>query len=241
MMNYLIYMSYDGTNYYGFQRLKKYPTIQNELEKSLSKIFKQDISVKGAGRTDKGVHALCQCASFNAPFYIEPGNLTRAINRYLPMDIRIEKTEIKEDDFHARFSVKKKVYKYLINNGEFNPFFNNYYYQDDSKISIKKLKKISKLFIGTHDFNNFISGKVDKSISNIFKINIEKKNNIIIINITGTHFYKYMVRNIVGAMLDYNRGKASFDTIKRMLENPKKPAQLTTISPSGLYLSKIYY
>lgn len=241
MIRYLIRITYDGSNYYGFQRLNSYPTIQSQIEIALSKIFKEKIDIKGAGRTDRYVHALDQCASFDAPFYIKPSKLTMAINRHLPKDIRIKKSEIKDSHFHARFSVKEKVYEYRINVGEFNPLFINYYYQPERKIIVSKLKKAAKLFIGTHDYNNFVSGENSNTISNVKKITITKRKNIITIKLLGTHFYKYMVRNIVGALIDYNNNKTTLEEIKMLLSSPEKSKQLTTISPKGLYLTKIYY
>ena len=241
MINYLIRVSYDGSKYYGFQRLKNYPTIQSEIEKALTKIFKQEILVKGAGRTDKGVHALDQCASFEASKRIACSDLVKAINRYLPMDIRVTKCDEKNPDFHARFSVVKKIYEYRINVGKFSPFYINYYYQPKEKVNIKKLKKASKVFVGTHDFKNFVSGSHHNTISNILKINISKNKNILVIRIVGTSFYKYMVRNIVGALLDYNKDKITINDLFNMLNNPDNKRQLTTICPNGLYLTKIYY
>lgn len=241
MTKYLLRMSYDGTNYYGFQRLKGHPSIQNELEKALQRVFKQDVEIKGAGRTDKNVHALDQCASFDAPFEIKNDKLIKAINRYLPMDIRITNCEKVSNDFHARFSVKRKIYEYKINIGTYNPLINNYYYQPNYKINLNKIKKASKVFIGVYDFNNFVSGSYSNTISKINDIKIIKKKNVITIRIIGTHFYKYMVRNIVGALMDYNKDKVSINDLMQMLEKPEQKKQLTTISPNGLYLTKIYY
>ena len=241
MIKYLLRVSYDGSNYYGFQRLKNHPTIQDEIEKSLYKVYKQEVLIKGAGRTDKNVHALDQGVSFDAPFKIDNKDLVCAINRHLPEDIRVKKAEIKNDDFHARFSVKKKIYEYKINVGEYNPLFVNYYYQPKEDISITNLRKAAKVFVGLHDFNNFVSGEHKNTISNIYKIKISKRNNIISIKIIGTNFYKYMVRNIVGAMLDYNKKKVKINDLKNMLDKPNETKQLTTICPNGLYLVKIYY
>ena len=241
MVKYLIRVIYDGSNYYGFQRLNNYPTIQNEMEKSLSKVYKQKVIVKGAGRTDKNVHALDQGVSFDAPFKMSNTSLISAINRQLPQDIRVISCEEKTADFHARFSVKKKVYEYRINTGIFNPFFVKYYYQPKEKIFIRRLKTAAKIFVGEHDFKNFVSGQHKNTVSHIYNIKITKRKDIISIRITGTSFYKYMVRNIIGAMLDYNKGKINLNGLQNMLDNPTNKRQLTTISPNGLYLTKIYY
>ena len=241
MTNYLIRLSYDGSKYYGFQRIRNYPCIQSEVEKAISKVCKEKIRIKGAGRTDKGVHALDQCASFSSPLKINCESMKRAINRYLPMDIRVNSCLEVADDFHARFSVKKKIYEYKIYLGEYNPLLVNYYYQPKEKINIRKIRKSAKVFIGLHDFKNFVSGAHDNTKSQIYKIRIFKRNNILTIRIVGTSFYKYMVRNIVGALLDYNKEKVTLCELKKMVEDVANKKQLTTAVPYGLYLTKIYY
>lgn len=241
MLRYLLRVSYDGSKYYGFQRLPKLPSVQSELEQAISKVFKEKIEIKGAGRTDRGVHALDQCVSFDAPFEIKEKDLKLAINRHLSEYIHVTEAKKVSDLFHARFSVKKKVYEYKINIGKYDPLYSSYYYQPKKPINIKGIKKASKVFIGLHDFKNFVSGEHEKTISRIYKIRIMKKNNILTIRIVGTNFYKYMVRNIVGAMLDYSSEKVSINDLKEMLNNPKKKRQLSTACPNGLYLVKIYY
>jgi tRNA pseudouridine38-40 synthase len=241
MLRYLLRITYDGSKYYGFQRLKKNPSVQKELEEALSKVFKENIEIKGSGRTDKGVHAIDQCVSFDAPFEIDSVSLIKAVNRRLSNNVYVKAAKRVSSDFHARFSVKKKGYEYKINVGEYSPLLNDYYYQPREKINLKRLRKAARLFIGTHDYKNFVSGEHENTISNIYKITINKKNNIIIIKIIGTKFYKYMVRNIVGALLDYNKEKVDLDSIKSMLDNPQNKVQLTTICPNGLYLTKIIY
>ena len=242
MIKYLIRISYDGSKFYGFQRLNDLPTIQKSIEEAVSFIFKEEILVKGAGRTDKGVHALDQCISFDAPFYMKCNDLKNAINRHIGEYIHVNKVSLKNKDFHARFSVKEKKYVYKINVGNYDPLLQDYIYQPKFKISINKLREASRVFLGLHDFKNFVSGEDhNNTISNISEIRISKKNNIILISLKGKAFYKYMVRNIVGALLDYNKGKVSLDELNNMINNPNIRHQLTTSPSNGLYLAKIYY
>lgn len=240
-MRYLVKVAYDGSKFYGFQRLNDLPTVQKEIEKSLKKIFKKDVLIKGAGRTDKGVHALGQCFHFDVDYEIALNNLKKAIQRYLSNYILIKECWVVDENFHARFSVRKKQYVYKINCGDFSPLNEDYYLQTKFNINVKKLKQVSKLFLGQHDFKNFVSGENGNTVSIIYDIKIKRKGKIINIVFAGKSFYKYMVRNLVGAMLDYNKGKVDLNDIKKMLDYPENSKQLSTAPAKGLYLEKIYY
>ena len=129
-MRYLISVSYDGSKFYGFQRLNKKKTIQSELEKALTKINNgKYTSITATGRTDKGVHALCQYGHADIDVEINEKKLKRALNSNLPDDIHVIETKIVANDFHARYGVKSKTYRYIINVGEYNPLERNYVFQ----------------------------------------------------------------------------------------------------------------
>src|SRR5574344_95143 len=142
-MKYLITISYDGSNFYGFQRQNKKRTIQNEIEMALSIINKKKTEIKGAGRTDKGVHAYGQRACFLLDYEILPARLKKALNDILPNDIYITDCEVVNNAFHPRFDVKEKTYVYKINIGAYDPLLNNYYYQMMYPINYKKLREVS--------------------------------------------------------------------------------------------------
>lgn len=240
-MRYLIKFMYDGSNYYGFQRQKDKINVQSELEDALSFIAKEKIEIKGAGRTDRGVHALMQCAHFDLKLKIATKDLKKAIERNCSKNIKILSCDKVKDKFHARFDVKEKIYMYKINIGSETPFLNDYYYQPKEQISIRKLKQVAKLFLGIHDYKNFVSGCHQNTIGEIKKIIIKKKKKEIYLYFVGKSFYRYMVRNIVGAMLDYNKSKVSVVEIKKMLDEPNLKKQLSTAPSQGLYLYKIKY
>ncbi len=240
-MKYLISMSYNGSKFYGFQRLKDYNTVQKKLEEALTIINKKEVTIKGAGRTDHGVHAYDQKASFNLDIAIEPSNLKKALNSLVAPSIYITNVTQVPDAFHARFNTIKKEYIYKINLGEFSPFLEDYTYQPNYKLNIKEMQKCAKLFLGIHDFHNFVSGTRDNYQCIIYSIDFKKKNDILEIKFTGKSFYRYMVRNLVGAMLDVSNKKATLKEIKAALDNPEKKKQFKTASPQGLYLNKIYY
>ena len=240
-MRYLVELSYDGSNFNGFQRLNDERSVQAELEHALSIINKADVEVKGAGRTDKGVHALGQRAHFDLDVDVPIDRLQTALNDILPGDIRIISIEKVTQDFHARFNVTKKVYEYKINTGEYDVFKNNYYYQYKYDFNIDILKEVASLFIGVHNFKNFVSGERDNYEAIIYNIDINKDKDIITITFEGKSFYRYMVRNLVGAMLDVARGKATIEDVKNMLDNYDIDKHLSCAPANGLYLNKIYY
>ena len=240
-MRYLVELSYDGSNFNGFQRLNDERSVQNELELALSIINKAQVEVKGAGRTDRGVHALGQRAHFDLDVKVPVDRLKTAINSILPGDIRVVDIKEVDKDFHARFNVSKKIYQYKINTGEYDVFKNNYYYQYQYDFDIDMLKEVAKLFIGVHNFDNFVSGERDNSEAIIYDINIEKEDDIITITFEGKSFYRYMVRNMVGAMLDVALGKATLDSVKDALENSNVKKTFSCAVPQGLYLVKIFY
>jgi len=240
-VRYLVELSYDGSNFNGFQRLNDERSVQAELEHALSIINKADVEVKGAGRTDKGVHALGQRAHFDLDVDVPIDRLKTALNDILPGDIRIISIEKVTQDFHARFNVTKKVYEYKINTGEYDVFKNNYYYQYKYDFNIDILKEVASLFIGVHNFKNFVSGERDNYEAIIYNIDINKDNDIITITFEGKSFYRYMVRNLVGAMLDVARGKATIEDVKNMLDNYDIDKHLSCAPANGLYLNKIYY
>ena len=240
-MRYLVELSYDGSNFNGFQRLNDERSVQAELEHALSIINKADVEVKGAGRTDKGVHALGQRAHFELDVDVPIDRLKTALNDILPGDIRIISIEKVTQDFHARFNVTKKVYEYKINTGEYDVFKNNYYYQYKYDFNIDILKEVASLFIGVHNFKNFVSGERDNYEAIIYNIDINKDKDIITITFEGKSFYRYMVRNMVGAMLDVALGKATLDSVKDALENSNVKKTFSCAVPQGLYLVKIFY
>ena len=174
-------------------------------------------------------------------YEINLNSLKKAIQRYVSDYILIKSCNYVDEYFHARFSVKKKVYAYKINLGEASPLKEDYYLQPKFTIDSKKLKKVSKLFIGQYDFKNFVSGENSNTVSVIYDIKIKKEKDILSIIFVGKAFYKYMVRNLVGAMLDYNKGKVSLGDLRKMLENPEIAMQLSTAPAKGLYLEKIFY
>ncbi len=240
-MRYFIKIQYDGSKFFGFQRQSHKKTIQGELESALSLINKSPVVVKGAGRTDVGVHAYGQGVHFDLDVIVPAERLKRAINSIVHPYIHVVLCKKVSDDFHARFSAQKKSYVYKIWRGDFSPFKEDYFLQYDNPIDIEKLKECACLFVGQYDFHNFVSGFRDNSNGTIYDVNILESENVITIRFVGKSFYRYMVRNLVGAMLDYNEGNCDILLLEKMLKVKNFDYQLRTAKSQGLYLEEVCY
>lgn len=240
-MRYLAKISYDGSKFYGFQKLNNYKTVQEELEKALTKINKSVVLVKGAGRTDRGVHAFNQGISFELNINIDVDHLKEAINSLIDKSIYVNEVLEMHNDFHARFDCLEKTYQYVINMGEYDPIDNNYIYNYGYKLNVNKIKKAAKYLIGPHSYKAFTSGNRDNYNSIIYSIKIQKKKDILLITFKGKSFYRYMIRNMVGALILIGCGKQDPIIIKEMLDTENKKYNYITAPANGLYLVDVKY
>ena len=240
-MRYLISVSYNGSKFFGFQRLDKKRSVQGELEKVLTKLNKTVVYVKGAGRTDRGVHARDQKVHFDLSVDIPANRLVDAMNSMLSDDIRVNNAVIVDDAFHARFDVKRKVYTYIINLSEYDSINNDLVYNYNRKLDIGAIKKASKYLLGMNSYEAFTSGERDSYNSIIYSIKFTKKNNLLYIRFEGKSFYRYMVRNMVGALILVGSGKAKPLAIKEMINNKNHKYNYVTVPANGLYLDKVSY
>lgn len=240
-MRYLAKISYDGSKFYGFQKLNNHKTVQEELEKALTKINKSVVLVKGAGRTDKGVHAFNQGISFELNIIIDVDSLKEAMNSLLDQGIYVNEIREMPNDFHARFDALEKTYQYVINMGEYDPIDNDYIYNYGYKLNINKMKKAAKYLVGLHSYKAFTSGERDNYNSVIYSVKLKKKKDILLITFRGKSFYRYMIRNMVGALILVGSGKKEPEIIKEMLEKDKKKYNYITVPSNGLYLVDVKY
>lgn len=238
-MRYMASVSYDGSSFYGFQKLNNHKTVQGELEKSLTKINKTLCLVKGAGRTDRGVHAVDQVIHFDLNINIDEQHLKKAINSIIDKSIYVNYCQIVNDSFHARHSVRNKVYEYAINTGEYNPIENKYIYNYCHKLNLKIMKKAAHKLLGIHSYKSFVSGTRDNYNSEIKKIKFFQKKDILIIRFEGKSFYRYMIRNLVGCLIAISEGKITLEELNEMLN--EKEIKYKTAPACGLYLVKITY
>lgn len=240
-MRYLMKVSYDGSGFYGFQRLNDYRTVQKVLEEALGVINKGDVLVKGASRTDKGVHAYGQIIHFDIDYDIPADRLMYAVNRILDNDIRVLDCKKVGNDFHARFNVKRKKYVYKINLGDFDCLKIRYFLQVYEKLDIDKMRECAKVFLGCHDFRNFVAGERDNYLMCVEDIKFNMNNDILEIEFLGKSFYRYMVRNMVGAMLEVGMHKKEICDVSKMLDDYMIKKQMMTAPACGLYLMDIEY
>jgi tRNA pseudouridine38-40 synthase len=243
-MRYLIKFSYDGTNYSGFQAQKGLNTIEKCMEDALKKINNgKKTSITATGRTDKKVHALIQYAHADIDVKINENKLRRAMNTFLPDDIHVISTTLVDKDFNARYMVKEKTYKYLINLGEYNPIERFYVYQYNHELDIERIKECAKVFLGEHDFRAFVTENKEKlnCIRNISKVEVSLKDEILEIKFTGNGFLKYQVRNMVGILIRAGENKITKEDIEKILESKDRTKSGKTAPAEGLYLVDIKY
>lgn len=241
-MRYLLNFNYDGTNYYGYQKQKDKITVSGVLEELLSKIFNENISLIGCSRTDRGVHANNFYAHFNSKKIKDLNILKNSLNKMMDGSIYIKDIKEVNDKFHSRYSVKSKEYVYKIYTNEYNPIFRNYCFEYNKKINISLMKKISRKLIGEHNFKAFTSdNEENKCIRKIDYINIEKDKDFVYIYIGAKGFLKYMVRNIIGLMLEINEGKKDIKLIEKLFKDKNRSDNAKKVDACGLYLNKVEY
>lgn len=242
-MRYKCTVSYDGTNFHGFQVQPNLRTVQEEIEKVLKIICKKEMVIYPSGRTDTGVHAYGQVFHFDTEIEMGEWNMQNAINSRLPRDIYIKKVEKVSEDFHARFSSKKKEYHYYIGLDEYNPLRKNYcYYPSYKKFDIDKMIDASKIFIGEHDFKSFTKNhKIENTIRTIYSIEFEKTSDTLIIKFVGNGFLHNMVRILVAMIFMVGIGKLSKDDLKSILEKKNRVYAPKIAPANGLYLFEVKY
>lgn len=243
-MRFKVTVSYDGSAFNGFQKQVKLRSVEEEINNVLTKMHKREVKIVGAGRTDKDVHALGQVFHFDSELKITCDGVKKGLNALLPSDVYVNKVESVNEDFHARFSAKSKVYRYKINTGEYNPLEVKYVYQLNRKLDVEKMISASKLFLGEHDFYNFCGYQEDKIknyVRNIYSIDIKENNDYVVIDVKGNGFIRYMVRMIVAILVEIGLNKKDENFIKERLDSPEKKRSNYKVSGAGLYLVKIDY
>ncbi len=242
--NYKIITQFDGTYYKGWQyQSDKIKTIQGELVKALIIIAKKKVIVTGSSRTDAGVHSMGHTSNFHIPINIEPDSLRKALNSVLPIDIRIAQCQRAEINFNARFNALGKTYIYKIYFGEVHsPFDNRYATHITYPLDLNLMRKTIKLFIGTKDFSSFTSDDPKKNrMRTISEFSMKVRNKEIQFTIKGKSFLRYMVRNMIGTIIDVGRGQLSYDEIPAIFEAKDRRKAGITAKAKGLTLFEVEY
>ena len=244
-MRILAICSYNGKNYQGWQKQPNAPTVQEEIEKQLSKYFNRPISIQGAGRTDAGVHALGQRFHFDIDEEsLDLDRLLYSINLMLPEDIKIVDLEEVEPDFHARFSAKGKIYCYNVLLESKDVLFGHIFYLFPYDMDADKLNEALTHFVGKHNFKNFTSKETDEDnfVRTINDIDMQVNGKEITITFDGDGFMRYMIRYIVGTALEYARGRLTAHEIDDLLdENSERNIVSWKAPASGLMLVDVKY
>ena len=234
-------VSYDGSNYNGYQRQPGTKTIQGTIESVLNQMTKEDIIIYSSGRTDAFVHAKGQVFHFDTLVSIKPMNWKNGLNSLLPTDIRIRDVEFVEDDFHSRFSHDKKEYRYYIHTGQQNPFY-DHFSTNIYNLDVNKMKEAIKLLEGMHDYKGFAGDTKNKdTVRTIYEASINTFDEFIEIKFIGNGFLKYMVRIMVGTLVDIGLGKKDITVINKIFETKDRNLAGKTIEAKGLFLYQVYY
>lgn len=244
MQNIKLIISYDGTNYHGWQRQDNAITIQETIEKACIKLFNQELVLKGAGRTDTGVHALGQCASFIVETSIPVDRIPLALNRLLPDDIVITDAQAVPLDFHPQYWAKHKTYRYQIMNGKYPiPQMRHYAHFVYHPLNESMMNKAARHFIGTHDFAAFCSTGSDKKITErtIYSASVIRDGDIITFEVCGNGFLYNMVRIMVGTLIQVGKGKKEPDSIPKIILSKQRQNAGMTAPAHGLTMCHIDY
>lgn len=240
--NYKIITQYDGTEYKGWQyQTENIRTIQGELVKALIIIAKRKVVITGSSRTDAGVHSMGHTSNFQIPINIEAQSLKRALNSILPIDIRVAECEKVDRSFNARFNAVSKTYIYRIYFGEVHsPFVNRFSAHISYPINLNNMRKAVKYFIGTKDFSSFTSDEPHKNRQRtITEFSMKVRGKEIAFTVKGKSFLRYMVRNMVGTIIDVGRGKISHKDLPAIFDAKDRRKAGITAKAKGLTLFKV--
>jgi tRNA pseudouridine38-40 synthase len=249
MRYFKLIIAYDGTDFHGWQMQSNKPTIQGEIVNVLRRITQENVQLHGAGRTDAGVHALGQIGSFRTQSTLSAGEFQRALNALLPPTIRIVAAEEVGPDFNARWSARGKIYRYRLYRGKVVPPISwRYVLHYPFPLDEDAMRDASARFVGMHDFTSFAastgSEEDDKERSTereIYATELVRSadGEELVFTVRGRSFLRYMVRKIVGTLLDVGRGKLKPDDIDRLYELKDRSKSGPTVPPQGLCMVSV--
>jgi len=242
-------IAYDGTDFHGWQIQANKPTVQGEIVSVLRRLTQENIQLHGTGRTDAGVHALGQVASFRTQSSLSPIEFQRALNALLPPTIRIIGSEETGPDFSARWSAKGKIYRYRIYRGKVvPPMLWRYVLHYPFPLDEDAMRDAAARFVGAHDFSSFAastgSEEDDKERNmqrEIYSAELERTDDgeELWFTVYGRSFLRYMVRKMVGTLLDVGRGKLKPEDIDRLYELKDRSKSGPTAPPQGLFMVRV--
>jgi tRNA pseudouridine38-40 synthase len=242
-MRYFIQLSYDGTNYHGWQIQQNARSVQEEVEKALSVIARETVEVVGAGRTDTGVHAAFYIAHFDCQLEgMEDENVVFKLNCLLPFDIAVQKIFRVREDAHARFDATYREYKYYLSRNK-DPFTHAYSEKESRKLDVGLMNQAAKLLFEVRDFTSFSKLGSDVKTNNckVTKAFWEEKGDQLVFTIRADRFLRNMVRAIVGTMLEVGLGKINLTEFQAVIEKKDRSSAGASVAAKGLFLVDIGY
>lgn len=242
--NIRLVLVYDGGGYHGWQIQPGVVTIQQVVEGTISRIIQERVRVKAAGRTDAGVHALFQVVNFSTNTKLAPNVLMRALNALLPPDIRVIWAEEVPHSFHSRFSSTAKTYQYCIWNRPIGcPFLSRYSWWIPTELDLEAMKEASSQILGEHDFAAFKASGSDarSTVRTVLECGWDARGGMVTFTIKATGFLRYMVRGLVGTMVEIGLGKRPQEDLRRVIESGDRSLAGPTAPARGLFLKKVFY
>ncbi len=243
-MRYKVTVAYDGSKFIGWQNNPAGLSVQEKITKALKIIYKEDLFIVGSGRTDKGVSALGQVFHFDAPFLIDSKRLIYALNNLVHPYIHIVNIEVVDASFHSRYHALYKSYRYSIELGPYNVLEADHITQLNKPLDLESMKACAQLFLGTHDFTSFNTStleEVNDQVRTIYQIDLVMEGSILQIDITGNGFLRYMIRMLVGTMLEVGLGRLSLKQVATMLASQRKGTCRYKAAANGLKLVHVEY
>ena len=240
----VLHIEYDGTNYCGWQIQKNGVSIQQKIEEALEKTLGTQTAVHASGRTDAGVHALCQVAHFDAETDIPADKFSYVLNVLLPEDIRIKRSFEADGDFHARFCAKGKHYRYIIHNVRQKSALSRLYCMNvPVPLELRSMQEAAKYIEGTHDFSAFCAAGTDikGTVRTVERVQVEKHGEYIHIDVYGSGFLYNMVRIIAGTLIAVGKGKMEPQQGGAAIERKDRTLAGATAQAQGLFLVEVFY
>jgi tRNA pseudouridine38-40 synthase len=238
-----LFIEYEGTRYSGWQKQENARTIQGSILKAAQEVFGDAfIDIQGSGRTDSGVHAICQVAHFDVKTVLAPEIIRLKLNDMLPHDITILEVEKTNQNFHARHDATSRSYIYQISRRR-TAFGKNFVWWIKDELDFKKMEQASKLFLGMNNYSSFSDDDPTEKSTKVLidDIQLKEEGDLILIRIIGSHFIWKMVRRIVGILAEVGRGRKSEKDILFYLNSKTNEPAKFTAPPSGLFLEKVTY
>jgi tRNA pseudouridine38-40 synthase len=244
MRNVRVRLAYDGSRFYGWQRQEGFESVQEALEDALQALLGERIVVHGSGRTDTGVHALGQTASFHVETSLSDHRLLHALNAHLAEGVVLEALETCPDDFHAQKSARGKRYLYLVQNSAFRPAFGRAFrHWVPGALDLEAMRRAARSLVGEHDFSSFASAGSPRrsNVRRVTGLHLWRRRETLCLAIQGNGFLYNMVRAIAGTLLEVGRGKLAPERVAEILAARDRRLAGPTAPAAGLYLLRVLY